>query len=217
MAKKPKPTSKERRRRKQLEEARQSRVADRHHILFDKCLWDNNGHSELRRDLDMIVTMDRKIHDELHRKVPPIPPLGNSLTMCVTKYYRQLQNSAKREAMGGESNPVIGIALLKMALDMIVKRDKATMLEIRQIELMQDNLDAQVEFILRSNEICGGGSRTISVCHCPCVLAVCLLVLMLHRWHLVASCANPTQRMTWRSFWAKVHLNSLRELVGIKL
>ena len=153
MAKKPKPTSKERRRRKQLEEARQSRVADRHHILFDKCLWDNNGHSELRRDLDMIVTMDRKIHDELHRKVPPIPPLGNSLTMCVTKYYRQLQNSAKREAMGGESNPVIGIALLKMALDMIVKRDKATMLEIRQIELMQDNLDAQVEFILRSNEI----------------------------------------------------------------
>ena len=153
LAKKPKPTSKERRRRKQLEEARQSRVADRHHILFDKCLWDNNGHSELRRDLDMIVTMDRKIHDELHRKVPPIPPLGNSLTMCVTKYYRQLQNSAKREAMGGESNPVIGIALLKMALDMIVKRDKATMLEIRQIELMQDNLDAQVEFILRSNEI----------------------------------------------------------------
>ena len=101
----------------------------------------------------MIVTMDRKIHDELHRKVPPIPPLGNSLTMCVTKYYRQLQNSAKREAMGGESNPVIGIALLKMALDMIVKRDKATTLEIRQIELMQDNLDAQVEFILRSNEI----------------------------------------------------------------
>lgn len=153
MAKKPKPTSKERRRRKQLEEARQSRAADRHHILFDKCLWDNNGHSELRRDLDMIVTMDRKIHDELHRKVPPIPPLGNSLTMCVTKYYRQLQNSAKREAMGGESNPVIGIALLKMALDMIVKRGKATMLEIRQIELMQDNLDAQVEFILRSNEI----------------------------------------------------------------
>lgn len=155
LAKKPKPTSKERRRqqevRRQQQEARRLRLIDNHHILFDRSLWDVGCHQELRRDLDMIVTMDRRIHDELHRRVPPIPPLGSGLTMRVVSYYRELQCSAKREMMGGENNPVVGIALLKLALDQVVKRGKVTELEVRQIELMEDNLDEQVEFILRSD------------------------------------------------------------------
>ena len=153
MAKKPKPTSKERRRRKQLDEARRLCVVDNHHILFDRCLWDGNCHGELRRDLDLIVAMDRGIHDELHRKVPPIPPLGNNLTMCVIKYYHQLQSSAKRDVVSREGNSVVGIALLKLALDQVVKRSRVTPLEVQQIALMQDNLNAQIEYILRSNEL----------------------------------------------------------------
>ena len=154
MARKPKPTSKERRRQKRLEEAIRHQLVDHHHILFDKCLWDGLSHRELRRDADMIVLMDRDIHNELHRKVPPVPPLGRSMTMTVSKCYRQLKCSAKR-GLVGEGNPVIGIALLKTALDQVANKAWVTDLELRQIALIQDNLDAQVEYILRSNEIIG--------------------------------------------------------------
>lgn len=153
---KPKLTSKERRRRKQLNAGE-----DRHHILFEKHFWSQENYAALRNDPLLIVVLDRRVHEILHLGdvVPPVPPLGNNVVQRVSKLYLKLKDSSTRNPNDGDCPGVDGIALLRMALDLVVENSQRSrnrslsQLEIDLIDNIKDNLMVQSLFILWNDDV----------------------------------------------------------------
>lgn len=52
-------------------------MRDRHHILNSRVEWTLRPHAaKLRGTPSLIPTLDREVHEELHRECPPVPLLG---------------------------------------------------------------------------------------------------------------------------------------------
>ena len=55
-----------------------NRVADKHHILFNRQEWTLRPDAEsLRETRTLMPLMDRSVHNELHKQCPPVPALGH--------------------------------------------------------------------------------------------------------------------------------------------
>ena len=140
-------------RQKRQAELRPMLQADKHHVLFERHFWTQANYQVLRQDQDLIVLMDRSIHNELHRLVPPVPPPGNNLILRIAKFYFRLQRSDRQKCIDHDSSSVVGIALLNSALDNVVTIGEITPLEVDQIKLIKRNLNAQLELILESEQV----------------------------------------------------------------
>lgn len=132
--------------------------ANKHHILFEKCYWSVISGGSLREQPDLIALMDTDTHRDLHHQVPPVPPLGNTITRKLIHEYNDILDSCGHDSNVSDKVhvsgvPVFGIAVLNLALDRVAELRSITDLELVQIDLMKENLRMQAEFIARSNEI----------------------------------------------------------------
>lgn len=127
--------------------------ANKHHVLFEKCYWTVGSAVKLREDSDLIVLMDKDTHQDLHRAVPPVPPLGNMTTKHLLEKYQSLKQGCDLPSNVNDfhATPIAGIALLNLALDQLTGWEHITPLEVTQIQLIKDNLQWQPQFIRESD------------------------------------------------------------------
>lgn len=67
---------------------------NRHHVLFERAVWESNPKGkELRRDSGLIIPMDEEVHAELHRDVSKVPLLGRQAIMLVKNEFCRGRNN----------------------------------------------------------------------------------------------------------------------------
>lgn len=109
---------------------------DRHHIIFEKALWNSRPDSKRIRDTpSLIVRMDREDHNEIHRNCPPIPILG---------YYGIMRTLSTFEE---GKNPLVTMESLMSSFENAGKNPKAHEIDRRLAELAAWSLDLQRPFI----------------------------------------------------------------------
>ena len=123
---------------------------DRHHIVFGRVPWEQvviekyEGCAieigrELRQEESLIVPMDRVAHEELHKIVHPMPPLG---PVAVQAVFLEYTARVKDPSI----HPVKAIDQLQMAIEEVPSK-LLTFEEEDIVELCLDNLDSQIRLI----------------------------------------------------------------------
>lgn len=134
---------------------------DRHHLLYQRRFWSTDTYSELRSDWRLIVYMDVSVHEELHAKVSPVPPIGSRLAARLVEHFRNVCDCFEsRDKDCFKKSALLGIDALIMALIMLSDDDtiKINQSDYTDITHMMSNLMMQKEYIKKSQ------SRLIDKC-----------------------------------------------------
>lgn len=133
-----------------------NRGMDVHHVCFDGYIWKSDDCRILRNDPNLKIVLPRSVHELLHAEVPPLPPLGRNMQRLLVRLYRQKLCEA------GDWGNIRGIVAFLDSLGVIVNEPdlpgrprRICQLELRQIQLMQENLISQVQ-IIRTDEVLAG-------------------------------------------------------------
>lgn len=109
---------------------------DAHHILWDRASWTLRKEGAYLRDQPTLVpSIDRDVHNELHRNCPPVPLLG----------YHALRRTMKLWEPG--ETPLRSLANLTEAIDASTRTPRAHRLERELAYLTIQALDLQAPYI----------------------------------------------------------------------
>lgn len=112
---------------------------DRHHILHNRIEWTARPQAaELRERPELIPTLDRSVHNEVHRIAPPVPLLG---------YYALTRTLALYEP---QPTTIESLDNLILAVDKASQHRKAHRIERSLADLAIEALEIQ-RAILRGN------------------------------------------------------------------
>lgn len=112
-------------------------MRDRHHLLFDRQEWSLRPEGILlRENPSLIITMDRGVHMELHRKCPSVPVLGRFALYRAARDFRPTDD--KLESVDN----------LLFAIDKANKSPKSHSLERSLGELTMQAIEMQKPYLI---------------------------------------------------------------------
>lgn len=142
--------------RKRAAGRRRENRANRHHVLFERSMWQGEDYEAMRGDPLMIITLDQRVHEILHFEdvVPPVPPPGRSVARAIRNEFVRLRSRCNWVDRGGLSyrGDAPGITIMCRAIDAVtnprlpVGGHRLSQLERSHLELIKSNILTQQLF-----------------------------------------------------------------------